>query len=153
MKKILVSECLYGGRMVRYDAGDCSVSDPRFLKWKQEGRLIPICAEVFGGCPVPRPRCYRVGDKITDRDGNDFTREYIAGAKEAVRLARENNVVCCIMKENSPSCGGKTIFHPTLADTVIPGHGLAVEYLRNAGFVVFSEHDLDRVEELIETQV
>ena len=24
MKKILTSECLYGGRTVRYDAGDCT---------------------------------------------------------------------------------------------------------------------------------
>jgi len=33
MRKILVGECLYGGRMVRYDAGDFSMSDPCFLKW------------------------------------------------------------------------------------------------------------------------
>ena len=34
MKKILVSECLYGGKIVRYDGGDTTEKDARFRKWK-----------------------------------------------------------------------------------------------------------------------
>ena len=55
MKKILTSECLYGGRIVRYDAGDCTETNTIYLKWKEEGRLVPVCPEVFGGLPTPRP--------------------------------------------------------------------------------------------------
>ena len=105
MKKILVSECLYGGRIVRYDAGDVSETHPIFLKWKEERRLIPICPEVFGGLPTPRPDSQRVGDKVIACTGPDVTAEYTAGAEEALRLAKENDVVFCLMKQDSPSCG------------------------------------------------
>ena len=82
MKKILVSECLYGGRIVRYDAGDVTETNPVFLKWKEEGRLVPICPEVFGGLPTPRPDSQRVGDKVMAQTGLDVTEEYTKGAKD-----------------------------------------------------------------------
>ena len=47
------------------------------------------------------------------------------------------------MKQESPSCGSKVIFDGTFTDTKIPGQGLAVEYLRDAGFKVFAEEDID----------
>ena len=40
MKKILVSQCLYGEKIVRYDADEKVLEDPIFLKWKEEGRLL-----------------------------------------------------------------------------------------------------------------
>ena len=43
MKKILVSQCLYGGCPVRYDGKSKAENDERFLRWKAEGRLIPVC--------------------------------------------------------------------------------------------------------------
>lgn len=146
MKKILVSECLHGGRIVRYDAGEVAHQDPRFLKWKAEGRLIPICPEVFGGLPIPRPDAQRAGDRVLTRSGNDVTDEYLKGAGEALRLAKLNDVAFAIMKKNSPSCGSKNIYDGTFTDTKVPGQGLAVEFLRNAGFRVFSEEELDAAE-------
>jgi uncharacterized protein YbbK (DUF523 family) len=149
MKKILVSECLYGGRTVRYDAGDTTCEDPRFLKWKEEGRLVKICPEVFGGLPTPRPDSQRIGDTVQTGAGKDVTAEYTKGAEEALRLAKENDVAFCIMKEDSPSCGSKTIYDGTFTDAIKPGQGLAVEYLRNAGFVVFDEDDIGEAEKLL----
>ena len=72
-----------------------------------------------------------------------MTEEYTKGAKEALRLAQEEDVAFCIMKQDSPSCGSKFIYDGTFTDTKIPGQGLAVEYLRNAGFKVFAEEDMD----------
>ena len=93
MKKILVSKCLYGGDIVRYDAGDVTEKDPRFLKWKEEGRLIPICPEVFGGLKVPRPDSQRIGKtKVMSQTGIDVTEEYTKGAKEVLRLNREEGL-------------------------------------------------------------
>ncbi|MFV0527399.1 MAG: DUF523 domain-containing protein [Lachnospiraceae bacterium] len=146
MKKILVSECLYGGRIVRYDAGDVTETDSHFLQWKQEGRLVAICPEVFGALPIPRPDSQRVGDKVLTGAGTDVTAEYTTGALEALRLAQEHKVVCAIMKQDSPSCGSKFIYDGTFTDTKKPGEGLAVEYLRKAGIKVFAEEDLDEVE-------
>ncbi|MDR2132310.1 MAG: 2-thiouracil desulfurase family protein, partial [Clostridiales Family XIII bacterium] len=64
MKKILVSQCLYGGRAVRYDGADIPETDPRFLRWKAEGRLVPVCPEAAGGLPTPRPEAQRVGERV-----------------------------------------------------------------------------------------
>ena len=146
MQKILVSECLFGGRIVRYDGGEEVETNPIFLKWKEEGRLIPICPEVFGGLPTPRPDSQRVGDKVIAKTGADVTKEYTAGAEEALRLAKEHDVAFCIMKQDSPSCGSKFIYDGTFTDTKIEGQGLAVEYLRNAGFKVFAEEDIEEAE-------
>ena len=143
MRKILVSECLYGGRIVRYDAGMTEETHPEFLKWKEEGRLIPICPEVFGGLPTPRPDAQRLGDRIVNKAGQDVTDEFTIGAKEALRLAKEEDVLFCIMKQHSPSCGSKEIYDGTFTDTIVPGQGLAVEMLRDAGFKVFGEEDMD----------
>lgn len=150
MKKILVSECLYGGRIVRYDGGDVSEKNPVFLKWKEEGRLVPICPEVFGGLPIPRPDSQRVGDQVKTGAGKDVTAEYTKGAEEVLRLAKENHVVFAIMKQDSPSCGSKYIYDGTFTDTKKQGQGLAVEYLRNAGFPVFAEEDIDEAAALLQ---
>ena len=99
-KKILVSGCLFGWHC-RYDDGDTPCLHPQFLKWKEEGRLIPVCPEVFGGLPTPRPDCQRTGDKVMSCVGGDCTEQYTKGANEALRLAKENDVALCIMKEDS----------------------------------------------------
>lgn len=148
MKKILVSGCLYGWH-VRYDGVDTPCLDERFLKWKEEGRLIPVCPEVFGGLKTPRPDSQRQGNKVIACTGEDVTEEYIKGAKEALRLAKENDVVCCIMKEDSPSCGSKFIFDGTFTDTKISGVGCAVELLKNAGFKIYDEDEIDEAEKLL----
>lgn len=151
MKKILVSTCLYGDSIVRYDGKEASESHPIFLKWKEEGRLVPICAEVFGGLPTPRPPAQRVGSKIINEKGVDVTYEYKCGALEAVRLAKEHNIAFAIMKQRSPSCGSKIIYDGTFSGNKIPGQGLAVEMLRNAGFTVFGEEDIDLAAEFLAT--
>lgn len=149
MKKILVSACLYGHH-VRYDDGDVPCLDERFLKWKEEGRLVPICPEVFGGLPTPRPDAQRVGDKVLTGAGADVTEEFMKGALESVRLAKEHDVAFAIMKQDSPSCGSKYIYDGTFTDTKIPGQGLSVELLRKEGFVVFDEDEIDEAEKLLQ---
>ena len=110
---------------------------------------MPICPEVFGGLPIPRPDSQRIGDKVKTGAGKDVTAEYTKGAKEALRLAQENDVAFAIMKQDSPSCGSKFIYDGTFTDTKKEGQGLAVEYLRNAGFTVFGEEDIAEAEKLL----
>jgi len=148
MKKVLVSGCLYGWH-VRYDDGDTPCLDKRFVAWMEEGRLIPVCPEVFGGLETPRPDSQRIGDKVIACTGPDVTKEYEIGAVEAVRQAKENDVVCCIMMQDSPSCGSKFIYDGTFTDTKIEGAGRAVQLLREAGFKIFDQDELDEVEKLL----
>lgn len=148
MRKILVSGCLYGDH-VRYDDGDVPCLDERFLKWKEDGRLVKVCPEVFGGLPIPRPDSQRVGDKVMACTGADVTKEYTIGAEETLRLAKEHDIVFAIMKEDSPSCGSRFIYDGTFTDTKTEGIGLAVEYLKKAGYPVFDEEELDQAEQLL----
>lgn len=143
MRKILVSECLYGGRAVRYDGREKTETHPAFLQWKEEGRLVPVCPEVFGGLPVPRPDAQRVGDKVITRQGRDVTEQYARGAAEALRLAQAEDVLFCIMKQSSPSCGSRVIYDGSFTGRKIEGRGLTVQLLQEAGFPVFAEEEID----------
>jgi len=142
MRKILVSECLFGDRTVRYDGVDVPLLDPVFLGWKAEGRLVPVCPEVFGGLATPRPDAQRRNDRVVTRAGDDVTDAFMKGAREALRLALEENVCFCIMKSRSPSCGGKLIYDGTFSGNKVPGNGLAAELLKTAGFVIFDETEI-----------
>lgn len=143
MKKILTSECLHGGRIVRYDGGEKAETNPIYLKWKEEGRLVVVCPEVFGGLPTPRVDSQRQGDRVVMRNGNDVTAEYTAGAHEAVRLAKAHEVAFAIMKEKSPACGVTQIYDGTFTGVKIPGQGIASQMLTEAGIKVFSENQLE----------
>ena len=54
------------------------------------------------------------------------------------------------MKEKSPSCGSSRIYDGSFDGTLVEGQGLAVELLRKAGIKVFSEEQLDEVQQLID---
>ena len=136
MKKILVSRCLYGDKPVRYDGKTKEERDPRFLKWKEDDRLIPVCPEVDGGLPVPRTDAQRVGDQVITRDGRDVTREYRKGAEIALEQALQDDVLCAVLKEKSPSCGSSRVYDGTFEGTLIEGQGLTTQMLREAGIRV-----------------
>jgi len=52
--KILISACLLG-QPVRYDGQSKDIENTILELWKSEGLLVPVCPEVSGGLPVPRP--------------------------------------------------------------------------------------------------
>ena len=54
MEKILISSCLLG-HPVRYDGTGKTETHSLISQWSSEDRLVPICPEVCGGLPVPRP--------------------------------------------------------------------------------------------------
>ena len=53
LHKVLVSACLLG-QPVRYD-GRASGHPDLLQLWQAEGRVVPLCPEVAGGLPTPRP--------------------------------------------------------------------------------------------------
>lgn len=150
MKKILVSECLYGGRAVRYDGGIKEERHPLFIRLKEEGRMIPFCPEVYGGLPIPRTDCQRRGDRIISRNGRDCTDEYIKGARKARDIAVKEQVICAILKENSPSCGVEMIHDGNFDGVKIPGRGVTTEILQEAGIKVFSEKQIEEAVKFID---
>jgi uncharacterized protein YbbK (DUF523 family) len=77
--------------------------------------------------------------KVLDAGGRERTREVVDGAKETLRIARENGAVLALLKERSPSCGTKMISRKGVK---IPGIGVTCALLRSAYIDVISEEDI-----------
>lgn len=150
MEKILISACLFGEN-VRYDAGHCLIDDSDFRRWQAEGRLVPICPEMAGGLPAPRPPCERdrKSGQILDKDGQDFTVAFRTGADLALSLAKQQGIRYALLKERSPSCGVNIIYDGSFSSTKIPGAGVTATLLKENGLSVFSEYDLDALKSAI----
>jgi uncharacterized protein YbbK (DUF523 family) len=146
LRKIIVSECLYGDRIVRYDGREKVETHPIFLRWKEEGRLIPVCPELLAGLPVPRDETQRRGEAVVSREGKDVTPFFKEGAERVLKIAEKHDIAFAVLKENSPSCGSSFIYDGTFSGKKIPGAGISTELLRSKGFMVFSENELDEAE-------
>ena len=105
-------------------------------------RLVPICPEVCGGLPTPRPAAERDGDRVVTAAGDDVTAEYQRGARVAVELAQAVGARRAVLKARSPSCGGEQIYDGTFTRTLRSGAGVTATALRGAGIEVLSEDDL-----------
>jgi uncharacterized protein YbbK (DUF523 family) len=156
MRSVLVSACLLGVP-VRYHGKSACVDHPVLARWLAEGRLVAVCPEVSGGLPTPRPAAEIVGARqggqvlqgqgaVFDAQGVNVTRAFIDGAEAAVALAREHDVALVVLKESSPSCGSHVIYDGSFSGARIPGQGVTAARLREAGFAVFSEGELDLAE-------
>ena len=135
-KPILVSACLLG-TPCRYDGS--GKADARLLKLGAKRQLIPVCPELLGGLPTPRPPAERVGARILDESGADVTSAYLRGAQETLRLARLLGCKTAILKARSPSCGAGQIYDGTFSGTLVPGHGVTAALLAQNGVTVFTE--------------
>ena len=86
--KILVSACLLGCPC-RYDGQGKKHPEVEALRTRGH-ELIPVCPEVQGGLPTPRPPAERQRDgRVVNREGTDVTESYQAGAKLALKTALE----------------------------------------------------------------
>lgn len=138
--KILVSACLIG-QPVRYDGKDKNkVSEISELKEKYD--IIPICPEVMGGLPIPRPQSEIKGDKVINILGKDVTENFKKGAEKALELAKENKVLFALLKQSSPSCGTKTIYNGNFEKVKIEGMGVTAKLLSENGITVYCEEDI-----------
>ncbi len=141
--KILVSACLIG-EAVRYDGKNKNtLKDLQQLKEKYD--IVPVCPEVMGGLPVPRPQSEIKGDKVINIIGKDVTKNFEKGAREALRLARENKVLFALLKQSSPSCGTKTIYNGNFEKVKIEGMGITARLLFEEGITVYSEENMKEI--------
>ncbi len=154
MQKILISACLLG-QPLRYDGSALRQQDARIARWQAQGRLVPICPEVAGGLPVPRPPAeIQQGsgvDVLTGRTrvisvaGDDVSDAFVHGAERALALCREHGIRVAILTESSPSCGSSRVNDGSFSGAKVPGVGVTTAMLRAAGIEVFSQHQLDEV--------
>ncbi len=156
--KILISACLLG-QPVRYDGQANAVTHPLIQQWQDEGRLLPLCPEVSGGLPVPRPAAEISGCNATDvidglgqvrtADEDDVTHYFVSGAEQALLLCRQHDIRLAILKENSPSCGSTQVYDGSFNGKLTTGMGVTTALLRQNGIRVFSEHEIEKAVEFL----
>lgn len=142
----MISACLIGCEC-RYDQKSCR--DQELEQLLREGKVIPVCPEQLGGLPTPRPPAEIVGGdgfdvldgkaRIVDQKGNDVTEEFLAGARQALKLAQTVGATSAILKENSPSCGSTFVYDGTFSGKKVTGTGLTAALFRRHGIEVQSE--------------
>ena len=141
---ILVSRCLLG-EACRYDGASRPVEEIQKLR-EQGHTLIPVCPEVDGGLPVPRPPAeLQVDGKVINREGRDVTAAYQAGACHALEMALHYGCTVAVLKEKSPSCGNGIIYDGSFSGTLVPGQGVTARLLTRHGIRVLGEHTLSQL--------
>jgi uncharacterized protein YbbK (DUF523 family) len=152
MEKVLVSSCLLGDP-VRYNGADKRCDHEILRRWLREGRVVPVCPEVAGGLPVPRPpaeiaagagglKVLSGAAAVVDVHGRDVSAHFVHGAQHALELARVHGIRIAVLKEGSPSCGTGYTYDGTFTGTRVSSPGVAAALLQQAGVAVFGEAQL-----------
>lgn len=151
--RVLVSACLLG-QAVRHDGGDKHCTHPALQRWLAAGQVLPLCPELAGGLPVPRPPAEIAGAaggaqvlagraRVVDVHGADVTAAFVAGADHALQQALRHGIRVAVLKEGSPSCGSSASHDGSFSGVRVPLPGVTTARLRAAGVQVFSEQELD----------
>jgi uncharacterized protein YbbK (DUF523 family) len=148
----LVSACLLGVPTA-YDGQGHLVAE--LLALTSRGRVIPICPEVAGGLPIPRPTAEIVGGdgddvldgraRVVTAKGENVTEAYLRGAECALEAVQRYGITTVILKQRSPSCGSTRIYDGTHSGKLKAGQGVTAALLRRHGVTLWSEEDLDRL--------
>ena len=137
----LISACLLG-TPCRYD-GQSKGPSAGIRDLLREDTLIPVCPEILGGLPTPRPPAERQADgSVRTADGKDLSAAYRRGAEEVLRLARLFRADGVILKDKSPSCGTDGIYDGSFSKKLRSGMGVTAQLLRAAGIPLYSEKHL-----------
>ena len=156
---VLVSACLLGSP-VRYNAIHKRCDSEVLARWLAQGRVVPVCPEVSGGLPVPRPPAEissgaggaqvllgKAG--VFDRQGQDVSAAFIAGAQYVLTQAQRQGIRVAVLKEGSPSCGSGYIYDGTFAGVRVAEQGVTAALLESAVCRVFSEDQFVEANELL----
>lgn len=144
MEPLLISACLLGVGC-RYDGQSRPLPDRELCRLKKAYTLIPVCPELYGGLPTPRPPAERQGEKVVTRDRTDVTAAYLRGAEEVLRLAALLECRKALLKERSPSCGKGKIYDGSFCGRLISSDGILAGRLTAVGIAVFGESELNRL--------
>lgn len=137
---IVVSACLLGVRCNHVGQANVSAA---VVALGERFRLVPVCPEVAGGLPTPRPPAELQPDgRVETADGRDVTVAYERGAAHAVALARSVGAAEAVLKARSPSCGCHEVYDGSFSRRRVPGEGVTAAALRAAGVAVRSEEDV-----------
>lgn len=145
----IISACLCGVNC-KYN-GNNNLNE-RCLKLFKEGKAVLVCPEQLGGLQTPRNpvELNNTADKVIEGEGKalsnnseEVTKQFINGAYETLKIAKELGATRAILKEGSPSCGANYIYDGTFTGNKIKGKGITAYLLEKEGITVFSDEDLE----------
>ena len=146
----LISACLLGIRCAW--SGDDKYRSDRAIKLSKLELLIPVCPEQLGGLATPRaPQEIQGGAgedvlngkcKVMNKNGKDVTGQFIRGAEETLKIAKQLKVKEFIAKSGSPSCGCGQIYNGSFSGRLIDGDGVTTALLRRNGIRIIPEEDI-----------
>ena len=137
---LVVSACLLGVACNHRGEGSPSAA---VMALASEHQLVPICPEVAGGLPTPRPAAELQPDgAVRTASGADVTWAYERGAAAAARLAAAVGAQRAVLKARSPSCGCREVYDGGFTHRRVAGEGVTARALREAGVSVESEEDV-----------
>ncbi|MGL4451452.1 MAG: DUF523 domain-containing protein [Sarcina sp.] len=145
---IIVSACLCGENC-KYNGGNNN--NEAVKKFIENKEVLYVCPEQIGGLLTPRNPAEIVGcakgvlngeDKIISNEGKDVTFEFLKGAREVLKIAKDKNVKLAILKAKSPSCGKGLIYDGTFTGHKIKGNGVTAQLLIDNGVKVINEDEL-----------
>jgi len=146
----LISACLLGIKCSW--SGDDKYKNDRAIQLSKVEPLIPVCPEQLGGLPTPRvPQEIQGGTgkdvlngkcKVVNKNGEDITSQFIRGAEETLKIARQLKLKEFIAKSRSPSCGYGQIYDGSFSKRLVSGNGVTAELLKENGIRVITEEEL-----------
>jgi uncharacterized protein YbbK (DUF523 family) len=144
----LVSACLVGVKC-RYNGKDSL--NPKILEEFMKGDMFPICPEVMGGMPIPRPAAEIAGgdgsDVLDDKadvvyqSGICASEVFVHGANQVLRIAKAVGAKEAILKSGSPSCGCGKIYDGSFTGKTKIGDGVTAALLKELGLKVRSDEE------------
>ena len=146
---LIVSACLVGVNC-KYDGGNNDNNKVKeFLKDK---KYVIICPEQLGGLTTPRKpseinniggqEVLKGNSKVISCENKDVTKNFIQGAEETLKIAKEHNAKTAILKAGSPSCGYKKIYDGTFLGNKIQGMGVTAAILNKENIALLDEDDI-----------
>ena len=137
--KIAVSACLLGENC-KYNGGNNYSEKVR--DYTKGHEVIPVCPEVLGGLPIPREPAEIVNCIVSLKDGTSVDKEFRQGAKEALKIVKEQNADIVILQSRSPSCGVNTVYDGSFSGRIISGQGVFADLLMRNGIKAIDVEDL-----------
>ena len=145
---IIVSACLLGENC-KYSGGNNKSEN--VIKYLEDKEYILVCPEQLGGLSTPRnpSEIITYGNKdgndvlsgctkVLSNKGIDVTKNFIQGAEETLKIAKEHNVKTA----GSPSCGYKKIYDGTFLGNKIQGMGVTAAILNKENIALLDEDDI-----------
>ena len=149
---IIVSACLLGENC-KYSGGNNKSEN--VIKYLEDKEYILVCPEQLGGLSTPRnpSEIITYGNKdgndvlsgctkVLSNKGIDVTKNFIQGAEETLKIAKEHNAKTAILKAGSPSCGYKKIYDGTFLGNKIQGMGVTAATLNKENIALLDEDDI-----------